>query len=369
MKRPFITVPYLLLTMTALSGCTRTVESSFDLTMIYGAMSVLSLFLLLGCCKILQDNKHWFLILFSSVLIINIGYTLLSASNSLEMALNANRLSYLGSVFLPLSMLMTILNVTKVKYNRHLPKMLFVLSVVVFLIAASPGILPIYYKEVSFEVINGTATLVKVYGPLHPLYMLYLFGYFAAMVTVIIRASVKKTIESASHAIVLAIAVLVNIGVWFTEQLCDIEFEFLSISYIISELFLLGVHLVVKENQRLREKIRQVETVQNFTQIKTDGNTETVSAQAPLKVIDTSTIEIFVKGVDSLTATEKAIFDSYVARKTTKEIMAEMNIKENTLKFHNKNIYGKLGVSSRKELLEIYRQIIAVKEKLSSTEK
>lgn len=37
--------------------------------------------------------------------------------------------------------------------------------------------------------------------------------------------------------------------------------------------------------------------------------------------------------------------------KTTKEIIALMGFKEFTLKFHNKNIYEKLGVSSRKELL------------------
>ena len=33
--------------------------------------------------------------------------------------------------------------------------------------------------------------------------------------------------------------------------------------------------------------------------------------------------------------------------------MAALNIKENTLKYHNKNIYGKLGVSSRKQLVSI----------------
>ena len=37
----------------------------------------------------------------------------------------------------------------------------------------------------------------------------------------------------------------------------------------------------------------------------------------------------------------------------TKEIMNSLNIKENTLKYHNRNIYGKLGVSSRKQLMEI----------------
>jgi len=33
--------------------------------------------------------------------------------------------------------------------------------------------------------------------------------------------------------------------------------------------------------------------------------------------------------------------------------MAELDIKENTLKYHNKNIYSKLGVSSRKQLVMI----------------
>ena len=49
---------------------------------------------------------------------------------------------------------------------------------------------------------------------------------------------------------------------------------------------------------------------------------------------------------------------------TTKEIMAYLNIKENTLKFHNKNLYSKLGVTSRKELVEVYKQISSVKEKI-----
>ena len=102
--------------------------------------------------------------------------------------------------------------------------------------------------------VDGVSTLIKVYGPLHPLYLFYLLGYFAAMVTVIIRASIRKTIESTSHAVVLAIAVFVNIGVWFIEQLTDIDFEMLSVSYIISELFLLGVHLVMNENRRRSTK-------------------------------------------------------------------------------------------------------------------
>ena len=56
------------------------------------------------------------------------------------------------------------------------------------------------------------------------------------------------------------------------------------------------------------------------------------------------------------------MYEAYLAGKTTKEILAELNIKENTLKFHNKNLYGKLGVTSRKQLMEVYRAMQAAKK-------
>lgn len=346
MKKRFWGVVPLLITAILFSGCHAVGEKGASLSIIYGAAAVLSLLLLIGCIFSVRQKKAWFILLFSSVLVVNIGYTLLSRSSCLEMALHANRIAYLGSVFLPLAMLMIILNVTNTKIKRWLPICLFALSAFVFLIAASPGILPIYYKEVTFQIVDGVSTLVKVYGPLHPLYLVYLLGYFAAMVTVIIRASVRKSIDSASHAVILAIAVFVNIGVWFIEQLSDIDFEMLSISYIISELFLLGVHLVMNENQRLRELVAQKEDALQATVLSKAAQTSSnVSAEM---------MEVFSRGLETLTPTERLIYNAHLAGTPTKDILTNMHIKENTLKFHNKNLYSKLGVSSRKQLLAVY---------------
>lgn len=346
----------------ALTGCSSTVDKSANLTIIYGLCSVLSLLLLIGCCIFVRRRRLWFIVLFSSVFVVNVGYTLLASSSCLSMALNANRLSYLGSVFLPLSMLMIILDVTNTRYKKWLPIALFGVAAVAFLIAASPGILNIYYKSVSFEIIGGVSTLVKVYGPLHPIYLIYLLGYFSAMVTIIIRASIKGTTESASHSVILAIAVFVNIGVWLIEQFVSFKFEMLSVSYIISELFLLGIHLVMNENQQLRDIVKRVEQVQGFFQtVSADGVSDAYCAES----VEVTRLEIFINGVNELTPTEKAIYEAYTARLTTKEILEKLSIKENTLKYHNKNIYSKLGVSSRKELFEVYKQVLAVKETLN----
>ncbi len=337
-------------------GVSSVGDKAASLSTVYFAATVISLLLLFLCIFEVTKEKKWFILLFSSVSVVNAGYTFLSVSSSLETALLANRISYLGSVFLPFSMLMIILQVTNIKYKKWLPASLLVVAVVMFLIAASPGVFSIYYKDVSFNIVNGVSTLIKVYGPLHPLYMVYLLGYFASMVMFIIRASVKKTIDNASHAVVLAIAVFVNIGVWFIEQLTNIEFEFLSLSYIISELFILGVHLVMNENERLKEIIKNKEETLSQKDEPKKKNNEPKKCNNYFFISDEE-IECFCQGLKKLTPTEKAIYEAYLCETPTKEVMNTLNIKENTLKFHNKNIYGKLGVSSRKRLLEIYKYI------------
>lgn len=360
MKQFLTRAPILLLFIVSLSGCSAIGDKSASLTVIYAATAVLSLLLLIGCCLLVRRNKAWFVLLFSSVLVVNVGYTVLAMSTGLEMALWANRVAYLGSVFLPLSMLMILLDVTATQHPRWLRGALVALSVAVFLIAASPGVLPIYYKEVSFAVVDGVSTLVKVYGPLHPLYLFYLLGYFTAMVAVIIRAKVKKTINSAAHAAILAIAVLVNIGVWLMEQLVSIEFEMLSVSYIISELFLLGIHLTMNEYRRMSRLMRQVETAQTYAE--EGSSTSHPMQEIPLDSgLSPERIEAFMKGLALLTPAERGVYDAYVARLTTKEIMAGMGIKESTVKYHSRNLYAKLGVANRKELLECHKQLKSVK--------
>lgn len=364
MKKPGTGCTVLFLIILCLSGCDTVGNKSASLAWIYAAAAMMSLVLLIGCYFSVRTNRGWFLLLFSSVLVVNVGYTILSLSTGLQMALMANRVAYLGSVFLPLSMLMIILEVTHTPYGKRLPAVLLLLSVLVFLIAASPGILDIYYKEVSFQVINGVASLEKVYGLLHPVYLFYLLGHFGTMIGVILHAQRKKTIDTTAHAVILAIAVFVNIGVWLIEQLTSIDFEFLSVSYIISELFLLGVHYVMHENQQLRDLVKQVETANTAPEDDKPALNQMLENPLEAESINPYQIEAFMNGLDRLTPTERVIYDAYVARVTSKEIMANLNIKENTLKYHNRNIYGKLCVSSRKELLEMHKYLNSVKTKL-----
>lgn len=59
----------------------------------------------------------------------------------------------------------------------------------------------------------------------------------------------------------------------------------------------------------------------------------------------------FVENLSMLTPAEYRIYELYLSGKNAKQIAEILHITENTLKYHNKNIYSKLGISSRKQLL------------------
>lgn len=310
---------------------------------IYIIAAVCSLIMLVCYCVFIKRKFVWFWVLFSSICVVNIGYFTLAVSKTLEEALLANRIAYLGSVILPLSMLLIILKATGLKYKTWLWIPLICVGGIVFFIAASPGYSDIYYKSVSLISIDGVSVLNKEYGPWHKVYMIYLLGYFSTMIIAVIHATIIKKINSGVQSIMLLGAVFINICVWAMEQFIDINFEFLAISYIITELFLIGVYVILQETENRIANIKEKLALQNAVQ-KDELQNLTYSKQA---------LNLFIEGLSQLTQTEKLIYDLYINGKTTAEVLEQMNIKENTLKYHNKNIYGKLGVNSRKELKTI----------------
>ena len=349
MRRTLLS-PYIFILL-FLTGCGPVGEKNTGTSVIYGVAAVLSLALLAAYWSIAKKKDPWYLLLFASIAVVNIGYLALAISQDLGEALLANRVSYLGSVFLPLSMLRIILNATHIRYPKWLSGALLALAGVMFLIAASPGYLPIYYKEVSFEIVNGASTLIKEYGPLHSLYLVYLVGYFGAMITVIVRATLRDKIDSLAYAVIIAIAVFVNLGVWMIEQLVKMDFEFLSISYIISECFLLGLHVMMAEAEKLKLRLTQQPPAE------LPPEPVPVEVAPPPVAQDAEQIEAFRMGLTELTPKERELYECYTSGLTTDVIMEQLAIKENTLKFHSKNLYSKLGVKSRKQLMELHKKL------------
>ena len=187
-----------------------TAKEVWLLIITYAIMAIIATVLLIGYCALVHKKEPWLLLLYICVTVVNVGYFLISVSQTVEFAIFANDVAYFGSVFLSMSMLLTIVKLCGFEIKKNLIITLGSIGILMFLVIATSGILPWYYKEVELVFVDGAAKLKKVYGVLHPTYLLYLLGYFSAMVTCIVQSIRKKMIASQRHAALLAVIVFGN---------------------------------------------------------------------------------------------------------------------------------------------------------------
>ena len=116
------------------------------------------------------------------------------------------------------------------------------------------------------------------------------------------------------------------------------------------------------ENEKIRLQTEYEEALSDFRRIEEEyssAQNELNRIQSELErlaysrktEIDPADYQYFLAGLETLTETERNIFEYYLAGKSAKDILALTGTKESTLKYHNHNILGKLGVSSRKQML------------------
>lgn len=185
---------------------------------------VLAVGLLIGYMVLVKNKEFWLGMLYICVTIVNLGYFLLSVSKTVEIAILSNDLVYLGSVFLSMCMMLTIVCLCGFEIKRGYVISCLVVGIIMFAVVATSFFLPWYYKSVDVEVIDGATRLVKEYGPLHNLYLVYLVSYFAAMIITIVYSVKRKKVGSTKFAGFIAGVVCGNIIVWLFEKFVRWEF-------------------------------------------------------------------------------------------------------------------------------------------------
>ena len=102
-----------------------------------------------------------------------------------------------------------------------------------------------------------------------------------------------------------------------------------------------------QEKLQAQQEREQAQQQFNFAQAALEK-----AIEKKLETVDPDSYKMFVDNLATLTPKEEDIFNLYVQGCSTKAIISQLGITENTLKYHNKNIYSKLGVKTRKELLQ-----------------
>ena len=322
------------------------------LSIVYGMVALLSALLFIAYFLFDKQKTRLFLALFGCVAVSNCGYFMLSICNSLAVAKLANGLSYFGGALSMLIMLLVICDVCQVRMQKWMPWCLTGISIVFFMLAASGDCLGLYYRSVSLEIINGTTHLIKEYGPLHGLYALYLAGYVVMMLLCIVSAAKHKRLSSPKYTAILLVAVLLNVGVWLVEQAINEEFEFLSVSYMITAVLLLLIYNMLCDYGIIRPETG-VLSVQMLTQL----NTRQINPGALPSGME-QMFRSFAEKAKTLTSAERRILNYYIDGHDIAEVPDLAYISIHTVKKHNRSIYQKLEIASRDELMlyiELFR--------------
>ena len=133
-------------------------------------------------------------------------------------------------------------------------------------------------------------------------------------------------------------------------QEIDDLLDFLSSKDYEVENKMLTLELEMQEN---RKKLQQIENEHEAIQKEYDRAKKEVERLTTKRIddIDEDEYKRFLECLATLTRKEKEILELYVKGYSSKDILETLNITDNTLKYHNRNIYSKLGVKSRKQLL------------------
>ena len=291
-----------------------------------------------------KQNEPWLFVLFLCVSVVTFGYFLVSISKTVDFALWANKVTYLGQVFVPMCMFMIISKLCGFTYKKWVLGILIGLAVIMYAIVFTTGWLDWYYTGATLEFEDGSAYLVKEYGVLHPINLIYVLAYFVAMLVVCgISLKRKKDASQKLAGFMLAI-VLGNVAMWVVEKISSWNFEMLAVSYLMSVLAYFFVYLL------LQDYIRKVDVpapVKKTTRV-------IVLDSIPKAERIEKVLTLLPEG-KTLTARQMEMLDGLLDGKSQKEIASDLNISESTVKWHLGILYTTLNVSGKDEILMLFK--------------
>ncbi len=126
---------------------------------------------------------------------------------SLEEAILATKISYIGECYSSLSIVFIILYLCKVKITKKIRALIVVISTTNFGICLTIGRLPYFYRNMQFLFDGQKYVLVKDNGILHSLFFILLFAFYA-MCNVVLFSAIKKKKDISVKIISIVLSVM-----------------------------------------------------------------------------------------------------------------------------------------------------------------
>lgn len=190
------------------------------LTEIYTLSFILAFIYLYISVSIFKNRiSAYYMMLFSCIMISNFGYMQMSYATTLEMAFQANQITYLGASFSCVFLFFCIADLCKVNLNTKFKTALIIAGSIIFFLSSTGGKNELYYKDIVLIEKFGGHLLKKTYGPLHILFLIHLGICMCGGFLVIIKSFSRKKVVSYKHSILLLTSMILTIIAYAIEKI------------------------------------------------------------------------------------------------------------------------------------------------------
>lgn len=203
--------------------------------------------------------NSFFTAFFFSIVLADFGYLFLALSTTIEGAIVANKVCYLGACFLPLFLFLLICRLCSFNVPRWLKLFLFLYSTLVFALSCTVGFSDVFYESVRYVVLNGFGSYMPTYGPGHVLWDILLYFYGIANVVIVVVAAKKKRNVSYKTLVAIASLSFVSIGSFILTRYLENDTLLMPLVYLIDELVLLYVCALVKMHDVMNSVLESLE--------------------------------------------------------------------------------------------------------------
>ena len=178
-------------------------------------------------------------LIFAFIPVANLAYAMMAHARTLEGALTAAKITYIGGCFLALFITQSIFGLCHINLKRWLNIVLMVMCLTSYAFALSMGNAPYFYKTVGFEIDGGMGRLVKTYGFGHTLTYVVISCLIVISFVAMVYSLIKKNDVSNKTIVLLMLPATVSFIAYFTNNFLPEGIDAMPLSYVFAQIIYL----------------------------------------------------------------------------------------------------------------------------------
>lgn len=181
-----------------------------------------------------RNTNYNYLSLVILMMVSNAGYLAVALSRTLEEAILANKILYIGACFVQPVLLILICSLVNFKMNTVLKFLNYGYSLLVYLMVLTIGYTDLYYKEVYIKTYKDATVIGHIYGVGHNFFYVLIVGHILISIGLIVYIILKRCRISKRNIICLLSMIGINVYTFLMGRIINPSIEMMPSVYAVS---------------------------------------------------------------------------------------------------------------------------------------